>query len=162
MFLPAALTLLRQFTPHCLTCLSTVLLIVTSNQTAANEVLHLNLRTRAEVAPGMNQYREALKPATWQADQTAIVICDMWNDHYCRNAARRVAVLSHGEHQDLNTFPARGAAVLGWRQAVHVRCGCQSRFAAGPTKIMPRVDCSARFGAGSPAALPGLKSKCPS
>ncbi|MFT5094641.1 MAG: hypothetical protein ACI93T_003481, partial [Porticoccaceae bacterium] len=54
---------------------------------AEGSELNLRFRTRAEVSPESGQYREVTKPATWNAKETAIVICDMWNDHYCRNAA---------------------------------------------------------------------------
>jgi nicotinamidase-related amidase/type 1 glutamine amidotransferase len=128
MFLPAALTLLRQFTPHYLTCLSTVLLMVASNHAVANEVLHLNLRTRAQVAPGMNQYRETLETATWQADQTAIVICDMWNDHYCRNAARRVAEMAPRMNEVLNKARAQGVLII------HSPSGCMNQYEGTPQR----------------------------
>ena len=30
------------------------------------------------------------QPAIWQASETAIVICDMWNGHYCQSSVRRI------------------------------------------------------------------------
>lgn len=49
---------------------------------------------------------------TWKANQTAIVICDMWNDHYCRNAARRVAEMAPRMNAVLNKARQQGVLII--------------------------------------------------
>ena len=34
------------------------------------------------------------KVIDWKAKETALIICDMWNDHTCKGAARRVGVMA--------------------------------------------------------------------
>ena len=55
--------------------------MTTQNQ----ESLLLEQRSQAR------RIRRAFKPSTGPHRQTAIIICDMWDDHTCKAAARRVA-----------------------------------------------------------------------
>ena len=73
----------------------------------ADDELNLHLRTRAEIAPGSDRFREVIEPVAWEAKQTAIVICDMWNDHYCRNAARRVTEMAPTMNEVIRKARAR-------------------------------------------------------
>jgi nicotinamidase-related amidase len=57
-------------------------------------VLRLHVRERktgadAKAAPIVRE-----RDVDWEASKTAIIICDMWDDHYCKSAARRVAVMA--------------------------------------------------------------------
>lgn len=58
-------------------------------------VFTLNLRrvTLAQDGGGHNVWREAITPRTLPAGQVAIVICDMWDAHWSRGAAERVAAM---------------------------------------------------------------------
>jgi nicotinamidase-related amidase/type 1 glutamine amidotransferase len=86
-------------------------------------VLHLNLRTREEVAPESDRYREVTTPAEWKANETAMVICDMWNDHYCRNAARRVAEMAPRMNAVIKKARDQGVLI------VHSPSGCMDKYA---------------------------------
>lgn len=90
--------------------------------------LKLNLRSRAEVALGSDRYREVTQPTEWKAKQTAIVICDMWNDHYCRNAARRVAEMAPRMNEVLNRARKQGVLII------HSPSGCMSRYEDTPQR----------------------------
>lgn len=49
-------------------------------------------RRRVESGPGRIQFRyEALE---WAPAETAVIVCDMWDRHWCRGAERRVAELA--------------------------------------------------------------------
>ncbi|MCF7764504.1 MAG: cysteine hydrolase [Verrucomicrobia bacterium] len=54
---------------------------------SADNVLRLTLRSRSSTTPEETR-------TTWRADQTALIICDMWDDHWCKSASRRVAELA--------------------------------------------------------------------
>ena len=54
---------------------------------AAVGVLTLRARSRPEGA-----IREEI--IRWKPAETAIIICDMWDNHYCQNAARRVKAMA--------------------------------------------------------------------
>ncbi len=44
-------------------------------------------------AQGQENYAIKETVAKWNAQKTALFICDMWDDHWCKRAARRVAEL---------------------------------------------------------------------
>ncbi|HVY70368.1 MAG TPA: protein-signal peptide and transmembrane prediction [Verrucomicrobiae bacterium] len=60
---------------------------------STDNMLHLRLRTgEKKLAPiGLENVE---KEAAWDPHKTAIIICDMWNDHWCKGAAQRVAELA--------------------------------------------------------------------
>jgi nicotinamidase-related amidase len=53
---------------------------LTANQSPS---LRLRARARRDGVP-------VEQPVLWRIAETAIIVCDMWDDHYCKNAARRV------------------------------------------------------------------------
>src|SRR2546425_327808 len=57
--------------------------------------LHLTLRSRVKVvdARGTNLMVVDMKKE-WDPKKTALIICDMWDDHWCKSAARRVTELA--------------------------------------------------------------------
>jgi len=52
----------------------------------------LSLALRSRTGPDLDQ--AATKKVEWKASQTALIICDMWDDHWCKSAARRVVELA--------------------------------------------------------------------
>lgn len=49
---------------------------------------------------------------TWDAARTAAIVCDMWDDHWCRGAARRTAELAPRMNGTLAALRARGALIV--------------------------------------------------
>src|SRR4051812_10075846 len=56
-------------------------------------VLRLHLRERKAAADGKS-VQVVERTADWEAAKTAVIVCDMWDDHYCKSAARRVGVMT--------------------------------------------------------------------
>ena len=56
--------------------------------------LKLNLRTRVEAFKGSGDWLEVHFEKTLPVARTAIVICDMWDKHWCSGASRRVDTLA--------------------------------------------------------------------
>ena len=55
--------------------------------------LRLTRRERKETAPGSKQFKPVEKTGEWAVAETAVIICDMWDDHYCKSAAQRVSAM---------------------------------------------------------------------
>lgn len=53
-------------------------------------VLKVNLQRRIEAVPKSGQIQTVIESQEWKAAETAIIICDMWDNHYCQSAAQRV------------------------------------------------------------------------
>ncbi len=56
--------------------------------------LRLPLRSRVETFKGSGQWDEVHLQKDFPVSQTAILICDMWDKHWCSGATQRVAVLA--------------------------------------------------------------------
>jgi nicotinamidase-related amidase len=85
--------------------------------------LSLALRTRDK-----DTGRESIEEVQWQAAETAIIICDMWDDHYCQSAAQRVGVMA----------PRMNAVITAARnhgvQIIHAPSGCMDVYADTPQR----------------------------
>jgi CubicO group peptidase (beta-lactamase class C family)/nicotinamidase-related amidase len=69
----------------------------------------LNLRSR-----GKDQGKPLVveTTASWEPRKMAIIVCDMWDDHWCRSAARRVSEMAGALNQALKTARDRGAFII--------------------------------------------------
>ena len=56
--------------------------------------LHLKLRTRVEAFKGSGVWNEVRFEETFPVAETAVIICDMWDNHWCSGAAKRVTLLA--------------------------------------------------------------------
>jgi len=95
---------------------------------ATADPLELNFRTQVETAPDSGRYHTISEPGTWDAEKTAVVICDMWDDHYCRNAARRVAEMAPRMDRVIAEARDRGALII------HCPSGCMDEYADTPQR----------------------------
>ena len=79
---------------------------------APNHVLKLSLRTRVEAFKGSGEWDEAVVPRELMGEETAVVICDMWDNHWCPTAAARCAELAKKMPPVLDALRARGVLVI--------------------------------------------------
>jgi len=56
--------------------------------------LLLVTRSRAPLADDSSRFRVVQNKVQWNPKETAIIICDMWNQHWCKGATQRVAELA--------------------------------------------------------------------
>ena len=72
--------------------------------------LALNTRRRAkDAAEGDPPIQQ---PASIDPHQTALVICDMWDRHWCKSATRRVAEMAPRINDLANALRARGVLII--------------------------------------------------
>jgi nicotinamidase-related amidase len=74
-------------------------------------MLQLTLRSRT-AAPGAPPAPATSKKATWEPKKTAIIVCDMWDQHWCKSAASRVTELAGPMNEMLKTARAKGVLVI--------------------------------------------------
>src|SRR5439155_24664096 len=48
----------------------------------------------------------------WALKKTALIICDMWDDHWCKSAARRVAELARPMNEIVTAARAKGVFII--------------------------------------------------
>jgi nicotinamidase-related amidase len=69
----------------------------------------LNTRWRADTGPEAAHRSGTVE---WAAGETAIIVCDMWDDHWCKGAAERVAELAGPMNRLLNRTREDGVFVI--------------------------------------------------
>lgn len=93
--------------------------VATAIGVAAGEPKVLTLHTRCRVAApdqkaaeGKPAYRVVEKTVRWEAARTAVIICDMWDRHWCRGAERRVGELAGPMNKAVKFARDAGALVI--------------------------------------------------
>src|SRR6185503_4269728 len=86
------------------------LLLMSIPVTAAEGPLQLHLRSRAAPARGETTVLE--KPTAWDPKKTVLIICDMWDDHWCKSAAQRVAEMAGPLNEMVKQARARGLFII--------------------------------------------------
>ena len=73
---------------------------------SAAEALKLTLRSQPKQPDGT--FAPLGKPVQWDAKKTALIVCDMWDDHWCKFAARRVTEMAGPMNDMLKIARAKG------------------------------------------------------
>jgi nicotinamidase-related amidase len=81
--------------------------------------LRLHLRERREI-------KAVERTADWEVTETAIIICDMWDDHFCKSAAQRVGVMVPKMNQVITAARNHGVMII------HAPSGTLSFYADTP------------------------------
>jgi type 1 glutamine amidotransferase/nicotinamidase-related amidase len=104
--------------------------LLPSSLCAAAEAGKLSLaaRSRVEVPETEGEFRVLYEKLEWAPSQTAIIICDMWNQHWCKGATRRVGELAPRMNEAVTK--ARGEGVL----IIHAPSGTVDFYANHPAR----------------------------
>ena len=90
--------------------------------------LKLQLRSRVETSPDSKRFHVVHTQESWSPDKTAIVVCDMWDLHHCKNATLRGAEIAPRMNQVLHK--ARDMGVL----IIHAPSSCMPAYANHPAR----------------------------
>src|SRR5260370_454432 len=74
--------------------------------------LPLPLRSRSEDPKGSGNWQAVTVRQDLPISETAILICDMWNNHWCKGAARRVDELAQRMNPVLEQARAAGIQII--------------------------------------------------
>ena len=77
-----------------------------------SETLRLRLRTRVEAFKGSGRWEEVYFERDLGVRETALVICDMWDKHWCRGATERCEVLARKMAPLVERARARGIQII--------------------------------------------------
>ncbi len=118
---------LRQAGGRSVLILFAVGLALVPRLTAADS-LKLTLQKRVETPAGSGAYRVISSPEKWNAKQTAIIVCDMWDFHHCLNAVRREGEMAPRVNDLLGKARAAGALII------HAPSGCTKPYEGTPAR----------------------------
>ncbi|HTL59237.1 MAG TPA: hypothetical protein VL361_26425 [Candidatus Limnocylindrales bacterium] len=80
--------------------------------TLFGQPLDLKLRRLIEDPKGSGQWRISEQSAMWEPSRTAVVICDMWDQHWCKGATARVAEMAPCMNRTIAELRKRGVLVI--------------------------------------------------
>ena len=89
------------------TILASVLIAMTTSIWAEN--LKLNFRSQSK---GVADAKVKTEWITWKPEKTAIIVCDMWDDHWCKSASRRVGEMAPALNAMLKAARAKGIFII--------------------------------------------------
>ncbi|QOV88768.1 isochorismatase family protein [Humisphaera borealis] len=87
-------------------------LLLCTTVAAANPSYRLDLRTRAPVGGVGGLIEVVEKPAEWAPSETALVICDMWDTHWCKSASERTALVAPRIDKLAKSMRANGSLII--------------------------------------------------
>ncbi len=79
---------------------------------SSQQKLVLDARSRAPLSDGTGRFRVVQKKLEWDPEQTAIIICDMWNQHWCRGATSRVGELAPRMNEIVRKAREKGIMIV--------------------------------------------------
>jgi nicotinamidase-related amidase len=79
---------------------------------AADEKAPLRLTLRSRAKGDGDKFTIVEKKANWEPKKTALIICDMWDDHWCKSAAARVAEMAVPLNEVVKAARSRGVFII--------------------------------------------------
>jgi type 1 glutamine amidotransferase/nicotinamidase-related amidase len=78
----------------------------------AGDTLKVDLRKRVTSTKMPDKFHIVCEKQQWKPAETAIVICDMWNQHWCKGATERVAELAPVMNQVVSIARDKGVLIV--------------------------------------------------
>ncbi len=95
---------------------------------AATPSLQFTLQKRVETKPGSGEFRVTTTAEAWNPKQTAIIVCDMWDLHHCKNAVTREGELAPRMNDLLEKARAQGVFII------HAPSSCMKPYEGHPAR----------------------------
>ena len=102
--------MMKYFLLFCL--VSIVKIESTKNETTVNpSKIRFTVQKRVPVT-GSDSFKLVTETQQWDAAKTAIIICDMWDQHWCKGATKRVSELAPHMNNVLNIAREKGILIV--------------------------------------------------
>ena len=80
--------------------------------TSAHAASELDLYTRTRIEKDSNHVQIVHRQVRWVPERTAVIICDMWDDHWCKGASARVAEMAPKMNEVVSAARKRGVFII--------------------------------------------------
>lgn len=111
-----------------LLCAARSLFLWSCLSTAWSAELNWTLTFQQETREGSGRYHRLTRNETWQAEQTAIIVCDMWDSHHCHRAVLRVNELAPRMDPVLQAARNQGVTII------HAPSSCMKAYEGHPSR----------------------------
>ncbi len=95
----------------------------------ADTTITIHKRARVERD---GRWLEQITVEKWRPQESAVIVCDVWDAHHCLNAVRRIEEMAPRMNELLEAARARGALVI------HAPSGCMDRYEQHPARLRAR------------------------
>lgn len=90
--------------------------------------LRMLARSRVPAESGTGEAAIIEKSIAWSPEETAIIICDMWNEHWCRGATRRVGEMAPKMNEVVASAREQGVLII------HAPSSCMDAYRDTPQR----------------------------
>jgi nicotinamidase-related amidase len=104
------------------------LALIRADDTTKVDTLPLSLRTRVETFKGSGVWDEVTVKTRWADKETALIICDMWDKHWCHCATKRCDVLAKKAAGVVNALRNKGVTII------HAPSDCMAYYKDAPQR----------------------------
>jgi nicotinamidase-related amidase/type 1 glutamine amidotransferase len=87
------------------------------------------LRFQQEVSEGAGRFHRLTREEKWRPEETAIIVCDVWDLHHCLNAVHRLNQFAPTLNEVIKEARMRGATI------VHSPSDCMPAYQDHPARI---------------------------
>ena len=112
----------------------------TENRPQVPGILRLHGRRRVPVPNASETYEPVVEELEWKTAETAIIICDMWTNLWCRSATQRIGILAPKMNRVITAARNHGVMIIhAPSSGVHHYEGTEyrTRMQAAPTVRPP-------------------------
>lgn len=96
---------------------------------AGGEKLDLRVRVRAQDPASPDRFAVHSRVVQWDASKTALVVCDMWDEHWCRGATSRVSEIASQMNEVISAARRKGVLII------HAPSSCMDAYAETPMRL---------------------------
>src|SRR5262245_33009448 len=89
-----------------------IVMISNASPAAADEKAPLRMTLRSQVKGEDGRFKVAEKKVEWEPKKSALIICDMWDDHWCRSASRPVRERAGPLNRMVKTARSKGVFII--------------------------------------------------
>ncbi len=119
-------------------CILALSLAIINTPLTAGDNLRLSLRSHSSVNSEI-----VVEQVEWNPAHTALIICDMWDDHWCKSAAQRVDEMAPSLNETVKAARRRGIFIIHapssvvdfYQNTPQRKLARRAPFAASPIKL---------------------------
>ncbi|NND99356.1 MAG: isochorismatase family protein [Pirellulaceae bacterium] len=104
------------------------LLLGGTNDLAAQTTMEVRLRSQHESSQSPVGFESTIDRQAWDASETAIIVCDVWDYHHCLNAVRRIEEFAPRLNQVLQAARKQGVTII------HAPSDCMDAYRDHPAR----------------------------
>ncbi len=93
-----------------------------------DEPLQLELRYQQPTASSAERFHRINRSEEWKPQETAVIVCDMWDSHHCVNAVRRVLEIAPRIDRFVQELRSRGVTII------HAPSSCMEAYQDHPSR----------------------------